>query len=372
MSNGDKSIYEEQNVDIKIITDMYSHGAQIVLDASKKNYSKKVEFRLPELKAEMRYWWRVWSSPKNIGDLRKEEDTLFGSTENSSPILLKMTESIENCNRELDENFNIPITQQRKEISERERKISINTKNLSCLLFVKKNSENDINYYIQLMHLASILGGLGKGKKKGNGSFYIGFKNNVIEVASKEELSEKIKEIVNEIFGRNVSINQEKNSPYISVKPELEKPDLVKLNISKLDWKNKSMIFHPCIEEILIGDPISIECFEKQRVTALKARAACINKNTYLCKNYAPYVCITCYPSCSNGTVDGNNVFPIIIFLKDVQLVKTTNYETKNKNQKNSYGYGNETIISWQDKKNQDKKYNEYKNECKKELFSIK
>ena len=120
MSNGDKSIYEEQNVDIKIITDMYSHGAQIVLDASKKNYSKKVEFRLPELKAEMRYWWRVWSSPKNIGDLRKEEDTLFGSTENSSPILLKMTESIENCNRELDENFNIPITQQRKEISERE------------------------------------------------------------------------------------------------------------------------------------------------------------------------------------------------------------------------------------------------------------
>lgn len=166
-------------VELEVITPMFSYGAD----------TRCAEFRVTELKALMRTTFREVYKFDNIEDMKKKEGELFGNLDHKSPIRFK-------CKRYIGEKKEalLPhrIDEKRKSYMS---SIESGTKiDIEMLI----ESEEDINIYIDLLILSSILGGIGRRSRKGFGSFKI----NKIRYKNKNEYTDLISFDINEIFKR--------------------------------------------------------------------------------------------------------------------------------------------------------------------------
>lgn len=144
-----------------------------------KNAFSAYEFRLTEVKWNMRFWWRAINSFSNVAEMKIKESILFGHhLLYKSPIILKYGNSKNSCqigpmeekktfkfrlflrNREIRHNWNrfIEDFEQYRD-AKPEDAIFKNT--------VKQS--RSIDFYIRLLELSCILGGIGGGARKDKG-----------------------------------------------------------------------------------------------------------------------------------------------------------------------------------------------------------
>lgn len=150
-------------IELEIITEMFSSGAE----------KQKFEFRIPELKSAMRFWWRALGSFEDIEAMKEKEGALFGDSKtNSSPLKINFYESRDHILK-----------------GKEKEKIKLN-------LCLRRNAEKDIEWYENLIKIVSILGGLGKNSRKGSGCFCI----NNYEVNNTEKIFNLIDKLFPEIY----------------------------------------------------------------------------------------------------------------------------------------------------------------------------
>lgn len=150
----------EQVLNIKTITPMLSHGV-----------NKDAEIRIPEFKSAMRFWWRALGKFENIEEMRKEEGQIFGDSMNindvyhASPIGMRFIHKSEI----IKDSFPIYLRKNKEVWS---RGICPN-KNFQISINKRLNKGKELDYYVNLLELVSIIGGIGQKSRKGYGCFYI-------------------------------------------------------------------------------------------------------------------------------------------------------------------------------------------------------
>lgn len=146
---------------LKIITSMLSHGV-----------SNKLEIRIPAFKGMMRFWWRALGSFKDLNEMKEKEGMLFGDNEkHASPIKMRTNfRKYDRCPNTLGYRKDKKTGDWRpiyiKGIKEGQ-KVDI----VVCKTLPDKGEELD--YYINLIELMSVLGGVGQRARRGYGSFYV-------------------------------------------------------------------------------------------------------------------------------------------------------------------------------------------------------
>ena len=141
-------------VTLEVITPMFSYG----------NNQNQPEFRLTELKSLMRTTFREVYKFKDLDDMKTKEGELFGSLENKSPIVFRVVNKVKNS--DVIYQYLCLHREDRPKV----RCINYYTK-VEVELLVK--DRENINTYIDILILTSILGGIGKRSRKGLGSFKI-------------------------------------------------------------------------------------------------------------------------------------------------------------------------------------------------------
>lgn len=258
------------NITLEVVSPMLSHG---------KKYN--AEFRVQELIASMRYWWRaVYFSKTNSQnrDMLQVEKEIFGSTEKKAPfsILLLNREQIKS------EKFS-NIIGCKNEIS------GISSGTRISLQILYKDSVN-VELYINLIRLSSYLGGLGQRARRGYGCFRVVEDNKVKDFKSKIEYSIK-----------NVQENTKKSKEIKVIKEDN--------NILRIDEKGYK---HSYIRKIVIGEQIDEESYVKkiqEKLTETKEEEEIKGK----IDEYLKLVYISRYAA------DENKVYPIIIFFNSIE-----------------------------------------------------
>lgn len=293
---------EKEMISIITVTHMFSHGAN----------QNKAEFRLPELKSSMRYWWRACNGFSDIKEMKERENILFGSTSQISPISLKhkkeqkyKTAQSNNCNNKDITGSSISIGQ----------KISFE---LKAKKIDEKKGTRDIKFYKDLLQLSSILGGLGKYARKGQGVFYI--ENKEENISSSVQLIKKIRELVENIMEKNINFKL------------IEKKESNTFGNSRLEFSYKSKKWpqnYPYIEKIIVGNPIKMRQYINRINKTLSSRQENYMEYNFDVKGYGKnkkykrYACpvyITCYPCFHKESNQEQEVFPIIVLLKNTTL----------------------------------------------------
>lgn len=137
-------------VELEVITPMFSYGAD----------TRCAEFRVTELKALMRTTFREVYKFDSVEDMKKKEGELFGDLEHKSPIRFK-------CKRYIGKEEEIFLPHKSS------NKLSCFSYKMNIKFSILLEEKKDIDIYIGLLIMASILGGLGKRSRKGFGSFII-------------------------------------------------------------------------------------------------------------------------------------------------------------------------------------------------------
>jgi len=77
---------ETKEFNVEVVTPMFLGGAD----------TKKAELRVPSIKGALRFWWRVIYGSDDLEDMKKREDSIFGSTTEKASFSLQLrdTESI--------------------------------------------------------------------------------------------------------------------------------------------------------------------------------------------------------------------------------------------------------------------------------------
>ncbi|AYD40241.1 type III-B CRISPR module RAMP protein Cmr1 [Clostridium fermenticellae] len=153
---------------LKSITDLCSSGSD----------KKNIEFRLTEVKASMRFWWRALNYYDDAQKLWKDERKIFGDGDSiKSPIVFRLLNEDKESNGCYGKHIvgwdyknnigrSIKCISPGKEIS------------FEMSLYKRKIPEKDftdksISFYDSLLKLSFILGGIGKRSRRGCGAFYI-------------------------------------------------------------------------------------------------------------------------------------------------------------------------------------------------------
>lgn len=113
--------------------------AEFVTPAFLGGANKEAEFRVAPFKSGIRYWWRVLYGWKYGNDIKKAEDSIFGSTDRSSSLRIKLTIPNE------PEKFisSEKLTGKRFSTSHQGREISLNI--LDYLAFGKCSYDKDLH-----------------------------------------------------------------------------------------------------------------------------------------------------------------------------------------------------------------------------------
>lgn len=178
------------NIDIKILTEMQSHGAD----------TKKAIFRITELKAVMRFWWRAINcfNTSEHKDILKCEEYIFGGTTKErgekSPVMIKFRERSANLSE---------INQKIKSSCFDEQFIK--------LTMVVNHDKIDIDYYLELLQIASFFGNLGSKSTKGFGSFTVDSDKVGFELIKLNNIGNKLKALNKKTFEICNSLDNEKD-----------------------------------------------------------------------------------------------------------------------------------------------------------------
>lgn len=138
-------------VTLKTLTPLCSHGF----------YQQKPEFRISELKSMMRFWWRAINTFDDLKIMKKKEGGLFGSTTLKSPLQIRLDVHGENT-----------MNTAGKESWVNRTSGICPEKNISLIFtyYGDKFNQDLMNYYINLLKVSLILGGLGKRSRRGGGA----------------------------------------------------------------------------------------------------------------------------------------------------------------------------------------------------------
>lgn len=152
----------EAEIELEILTSMFSHGKDIPMFSNGKDISK-AEFRITELKSLLRTTLRELYEFKNLEQMKEVESGLFGNQEHRSPVSFRMKPIIDQTQSTA---HMLPHKEGRTE-----------PKSFNCLkagkivCFTLRAKQIDI--YIDLLMQAAIVGSLGSRSRKGFGSFRI-------------------------------------------------------------------------------------------------------------------------------------------------------------------------------------------------------
>lgn len=219
---------DKRVIDCEIITPMFSSGSN----------RAEAEFRVSELKALMRYTFRIASNIVESRELYKKEAQLFGDAEqHASPIRIQVVE---------------------KELPKKREALLLHksTQPVGCLIaggtfeivlrkFLDKGE--DLDFYQNLLRLSLILGGLGKRSRRGRGciAWNHDHTGDYASNLTSESLLYWVTKQLNILNGH--SANSE-NPAYIMRDGQIDiHPQL------KATWDQHQ---RPVIERICIGEPI--------------------------------------------------------------------------------------------------------------------
>lgn len=249
------------------LTDLCSHGAD----------PQKVEFRYPQLKQCMVFWWRALL--RNPEGIREKEAKWFGDTSRSSPIKLS------------------PVYSEKVEDDRRNIRF-----NMKCLC-----SEEEAEVYRALLQIISFLGSMGKGCRKGQGAFYIHEPDITSELQniagadeipkmkgipeSMRELQTWIAEAIENFEGRKVEVS-----------------DLDEIQYSEESKKSKDAAKNDYarLQKIFVGKKMDIVAFER-----IGKSLTNVNGIKEFLKNHldrSPVIILSAYP----GDEEGNTVYPVL------------------------------------------------------------
>ncbi|WP_066194113.1 RAMP superfamily CRISPR-associated protein [Gracilibacillus timonensis] len=215
----------------EVISPMLSHGN---LDNGLKT---KPELRSTELKALMRQTYRMAKMTQTTTDLFQHESIYFGDAQSkASPISIQMYESQQNRNADIVDTssklFFYKEQGRRNPIAHTIQKDSL----FDIILRYKgyrmeEKADMSIRWYINLLKLSAILGGIGGRSRRGRGCFI------VPNMSNHSDLLDWMVQQLN---------NFNDNCPY-----KVEKPSTIK---NKQGHTKRN---HPIIEEIRLGKEVS-------------------------------------------------------------------------------------------------------------------
>lgn len=269
-----------KKIELEILTPMFSHGAD----------TGTPEFRIPELKAAMRFWWRALNSFESFNDMKVQEGRLFGdSIKNATPIKIKYASK----NQPESHRHTLFTRVKYNKKTEKKEFEAISPKNTIILELVPSlNCGSDVlEIYQDLIYITAILGGLGQRARRGKGAIKVHSKN----FDNKEFL---------EILNKNSRDKFEQSS---------STEDNESITIRKIE---EGKLNYPYIEEINIGQKKFEKYEDIQRLIDNGIRDVTENtKASYTNKNgrFASPVYISIFN-------DGKYFRPSITILKNTQL----------------------------------------------------
>ncbi|WP_333858976.1 type III-B CRISPR module RAMP protein Cmr1 [Clostridium sp.] len=284
---------------MKSITDLCSSGSN----------RKNIEFRLTEVKASMRFWWRALNYYDAAHDLWTDERKIFGDGDSiKSPIefrLLNKDKESNECHGE-----HIVGWDYRKNIS-RPIKCILSGKEIDFQMSLYKRriskenfTDKSISFYDSLLKLSFILGGIGKRSRRGCGVFYIKNKH----VVDNNFTPATIYNYVIKLIG-NLKVSNYYNFTDKS------------LLISRKKFNTN--LEYPYVEEIIISSRVTSENdFYVNKIK--KAIDECKKNNiTYKASDgrFACPVYVTCYGS------NKDRIIPIIVKLHNTSRKSGKNYD---------------------------------------------
>lgn len=271
-----------------------------ITDLCSDNGMKKPEFRLTEIKASMRFWWRALNYYKDRKEMKSNEDRIFGNADKiKSPIMLRLLNNINEFTDGAVAKKGHIVKISKKGVScikrfdpckQVEIELSLYKRRMDKLIYTDKK----LDYYSNLLEISLVLGGIGKRSRRGCGVFYL-IENGNGEFSYKT-LYENIKNNM-----KNLNVDQ-----YYSFSDDEDKQYLT---IIRCD--NYKGLDYPYIEEInLSKKTIDVSEFYQKIKQAIDR---CRNENVFYkygdnyrlaCPTY-----VTCY-----GRND-NCLYPIIVKL---------------------------------------------------------
>jgi len=203
----------------KVITPMFMSGSD----------GRSPELRPSEFKGLIRFWWRAIKGEEDITKLKNEEFEIFGGIgerANKSKIKIRVKPDPKNTYRSkykrLPHNPN--------------KTFKLNCFNINTIFKIIIESHKDINFFRDLLIISTILGGFGKGARRGFGSIEI-FQPEELNFGNlgREEYLEKILEILNQIDNHY----KIQNSKIVNTKSGGNYPWIKEIEIGKnyLDWE---------------------------------------------------------------------------------------------------------------------------------------
>lgn len=217
---------EKLMMDCEIITPLFSSGID----------PKKAELRTSELKALMRYVYRIASNTLETKELYKEEARLFGDAENhASPIRLQLV------GKNLEPDKNVPLLLHKGFPKSKCFPVG---RTFSIVLRKFLNKGESLQFYQNLIILSLILCGLGKRSRRGRGCSVVDAGESVPHL-TRETLLPWIADQLNLINEQTTVTDHE---TYIF--------DNHKIKVHPKAYKNWSEHNRPVIEEIRVGKPI--------------------------------------------------------------------------------------------------------------------
>ena len=164
-----------KSITLKTLTPLCSHGAN----------QQKPEFRITELKSLLRFWWRAINTFEDLKTMKKKEGELFGSTTFKSPLQIRLDVHGENT---------MNTAGKESWLNRTSGICSENNISLNFTYYGDKSKQDLMNYYINLLKVALILGGLGKRSRRGGGALKL------VEIDKKKCDQKNIFSLLNEAF----------------------------------------------------------------------------------------------------------------------------------------------------------------------------
>ena len=220
-----------KNITLKTLTPLCSHGAN----------QQKPEFRITELKSLLRFWWRAINTFEDLKTMKKKEEELFGSTTLKSPLQIRLDFHGENT---------MNTAGKESWLNRTSGICSENNISLNFTYYGDKSKQDLMNYYINLLKVALILGGLGKRSRRGGGALKL------VETDKKECDQKDIFILLNEAF-----LELKIHADY-----DFQDNRITRTNSSKLDEKS-----YPFLKKIIIGRKgLNLEGFKQKTKNAMK------------------------------------------------------------------------------------------------------
>ncbi len=265
-----------KSITLETLTPLCSNGAD--------KYS--LEFRITELKSLMRFWWRAINTFGSVSEMKKKEGELFGSTELKSPLRIRLDSY---------KSHKMNNSEQKKWLN---RISGISPQSQISLIFSYSNhrvDQDQMDYYINLLKISLILGGLGKRSRRGGGVLKL------VEIDGEVCTNENVFLDLQEAF-ENLEVNGEYN---------FEKNEITRKKDLPLELES-----YPFLKEIVIDSKGSTLKNFKQRIQ----RAMKQTKNISYCMQCERMAC-PIYLSAYGDSSDA--LFPIVSVLHNTNPSKT-------------------------------------------------